>query len=373
MTTQGGQERSPLRMALFADVGHVNIQRWAEGLIGAGAEVHLISFRRGQVAGATLHILQKKLPGKGMYLSALPAARRLLREIQPEVVAAYYVTGYGLLAALTGVHPLVQVTSGSDVLIAPHNPLMRAVVRFTLSRADLITAWADHMAAAALKVFPQQKRSSVANRLMVLPRGIPAETFAAVHSPPPAADQALRIISTRSLRPAYKIDTIIRAVGLLRREGVDVYLTIAGEGALRGELEGLAAELKVTDRVRFAGFVPNDQLPGLLAQHTTYLAVIDTDGVSASLLEGMAVGLLPVVADHLANRMWLKAGENGVLLDDLSPGGVAAALRRAHGDLGLRTRAWSANAQIVRERADLSLNSARYVGAFRALAAKGRS
>src|SRR5207302_8080691 len=120
----------------------------------------------------TYHLPVRPLPGKLHYFAAVPYVRRLLAAIQPDVVLAYYVTGYGTLAALAGSHPLVQVTSGSDVLVAPRNPMMKLLLRYTLSRADLVTAWAPHMAEAA-------RRLGVSHgRIVVLPRGIPYQQFA---------------------------------------------------------------------------------------------------------------------------------------------------------------------------------------------------
>jgi glycosyltransferase involved in cell wall biosynthesis len=82
----------------------------------------------------------------------------------------------------------------------------------------------------------------------------------------------------------------------------------------------------------------------------------------------MTVGLLPIVPNHPANRFWIKDGENGLLLNDLSPDGIAQCIARAISDLPLRQRAWQANSQIVRDRADLYRNSKMFVEKFRELA-----
>ena len=264
----------------------------------------------------------RPLPCKLHYFTAVPHVQRLLATIQPDVLLAYYVTGYGTLAALTGFHPIVQVTSGSDVLIAPRNPMMNLLLRYTLRRADLVTAWAPHMAEAARRLGVSQAR------ILALPRGIPYQQFANSRALPPSVNDPITVISTRSLNSNYNIDRLLKAVSLLHRNGVACSITLAGEGPSRDQLVSCAEQLGMTNQVRFAGFVPNDQLPALLAQHNLYVSLIDSDGVSASLLEAMTAGLLPIVPDHPANRFWIRDGENGILLGDLSPDGIAQGIRR---------------------------------------------
>lgn len=351
-----------LRIALLADAGHVNTQRWCEGLTRAGADVHVLSFRDGESKGWKVYPLPvPSLPGKLHYLASVPYVRRLIGRIKPQLLVCYYITGYGTLGSLTGFRPIIQVTSGSDLLLAVRNPLMKQIVRHNLSRADLVTAWAPHMAAAALV------NGASAEKLMALPRGIPFRSFAAKRREKPASNGVVRIISTRSLRSDYNLNILLQAVYLLRRHGLQFTLTIAGDGPQRQELVSLAERLGLIDRVSFVGFVANDALPATLAQHDIYVALSPTDGVSASLLEAMAVGLFPIVPDHPANRLWVQHEGNGSLLDQLSAASVATAIERAGSDVSKRERAWRMNAEIIQEQADLERNCEQYLIRFRQL------
>jgi glycosyltransferase involved in cell wall biosynthesis len=356
-----------LRIALLADAAHVNTQRWCEGLSRAGAEIHLLSFSACSPKGVqNLHLPIPKLLGKVHYFVAVPYVRQLIHRIQPDVLLAYSVTGYGTLGALSASRPLVQVTAGSDVLLAPRNPLMQRLVRYNLSRADLVTAWAPHMADAASWLGVDDER------MLVLPRGIPVREFAGVRCSRPVRNDVGRIISTRTLKPDYNVELLLRMMSILETNGIAFSLTLAGDGPDRKKLVALTRELGLENRVRFPGFVPNDQLPRLLAEHNLYLSLVDSDGVSASLLEAMVVGLLPIVPNHAANRPWIQSGQNGVLLDDLSPANVANAIAMAISNLPLRRKAWQQNAEIVRNHADLYYNAELFVERFRQLASYHR-
>jgi len=352
VSTQVNVSKKSLRIALLADAGHVNCQRWCEGLTNAGAEIHVLSFRSLPLDCVNSYQLPiYPFHRKLRYVTTVPHVRRLLAKIKPDVLLAYYVTGYGTLAALTNFRPLVQVTSGSDVLIAPRNAIMKLLLRHTLAKADLVTAWAPHMANAT------QELGVATERMLVLPRGIPFAQFASERSPEPMEGEPVSLISTRSLRIPYKIDLLLRAIAILKQRKVEFRLTIAGDGPEQGSLLGLAKQLGVSDNVRFVGFVPNADLPRLLAQHRIYISLIDSDGVSASLLEAMTAGLLPIVPNHPANTQWISDGDNGILLRHLSLDNIVDAIQRGIEDVTLRRRAWSKNLHSVRMRGDLFNNA----------------
>lgn len=354
---------SGLRLAVLADANHVNCQRWCEGLSDAGSDVHLLSFHVGDVErDRTYRLPQPRLATKLQYVTSVRCVRQLLNQIRPDVVIAYYATGYGTLGALAGYHPLVLVTSGSDVLLAPQNPLMRRLLRFNISRADLVTSWAPHMAQAAREL------GAVEDRLMVFPRGIPSDRFTSRRCKAPTESDPVHLITTRSLKLDYNTAQLLLACSLLREKRERFSLTVAGSGPEREHLVHQSRKLELEGHVHFSGFVCNDDLPALLAKHNLYISLVESDGVSASLLEAMAVGLLPIVPDHPGNRHWISSGENGLLLGDLSPDAIAQAILAARMNLPLRERALRQNPEIVSSRADLYKNANVFLRRFRELA-----
>ena len=118
----------------------------------------------------------------------------------------------------------------------------------------------------------------------------------------------------------------------------------------------MANDLGIGDSVRLEGRVEYPQLPRLLGESAIYASAVPTDGVSASLLEAMAMGCFPVVRDNEANRHWVKDGLNGILVRDGDPHAYAQAFARALNDPELRSRAAAENRRIVGERGDLSKN-----------------
>src|SRR5207245_589249 len=100
---------------------------------------------------------------------------------------------------------------------------MKLLLRYNFGRANLVTAWAPHMAEAA------QKLGAPAERIMILPRGIPYDDFASKRGISPQNNNSASIISTRSLNANYNIDLLLKAVNILRHSGVACSVTLAGD------------------------------------------------------------------------------------------------------------------------------------------------
>jgi glycosyltransferase involved in cell wall biosynthesis len=342
-----------LKIALIADAGSINIHRWIEALYKNDLEIHVLSFRRGDVSPASLQVLDiPNLPLQLHYFAAVPKAIKFVNKIEPDIVIGYYATGYGLLATLSNCHhPLIIVTSGDDLLVTPYHSLSkRILVKFVLSRANLVLAWAPHMGAAAIKL------GASPAKVKVLPRGIPVELFARAHEAPRQAKDKLRLISTRSLLPYYRIDKLLIAFKLLSNLIPGVTLTIVGDGCARNYLERLSKELQVSNRVTFLGEVNNNLLPDILGKHDIYISLSPSDGVSASLLEAMATGIYPIVMDHPANCYWITNNLNGYLLSDVRPDHIVEAIMDSWQDINLRQVASTHNMRLSKEKGDMNIN-----------------
>ncbi len=74
-----------------------------------------------------------------------------------------------------------------------------------------------------------------------------------------------RIVYSGSIAHRNGVDLIVKALSLLEGEFPWLRLRIVGDGPATESVRGLAKELGVTDRVEFAGFVTNDEIPFLVS------------------------------------------------------------------------------------------------------------
>jgi glycosyltransferase involved in cell wall biosynthesis len=102
-----------------------------------------------------------------------------------------------------------------------------------------------------------------------------------------------RLVSVGALHFEVKAnDVLLRAVARGVGRGLDLSLTIVGDGRQREKLERLAAELGLSERVRFAGELPcGDAVRAQLDAADLFVIASRSEGLPRVLLEAMARGL----------------------------------------------------------------------------------
>ena len=116
-----------------------------------------------------------------------------------------------------------------------------------------------------------------------------------------------------------QIDKLIRAFATLD-SSLDARLEIVGGGDQEARLRLLAAQLGVTERVTFAGYVDEAYLRNALTRASVFAMPSIAELQSISTMEAMASGLPIVAADAMALPHLVHDGENGFLFE---PGNVA--------------------------------------------------
>jgi glycosyltransferase involved in cell wall biosynthesis len=131
--------------------------------------------------------------------------------------------------------------------------------------------------------------------------------------------------------------------------------TVAGSGPMQPELEGLVAELGLSNRVRFIGFLNQVELRQLYEQahifvHPSELMPdANQEGVPNSMLEAMASGLPVIATTHGGIPEAVENEEQGLLVPEKKPEALAEAMRRLCNDVALWSRLRRAAARRVAE------------------------
>src|SRR5262249_44641086 len=120
---------------------------------------------------------------------------------------------------------------------------------------------------------------------------------------PAKPGQPLRFFACGRLHPGKRHDLLIKATALLRSEGLDARLTLAGEdadsgtGQFRRNLESLAAELQINDFVRLPGSMSEADIRRQLESSHVFALSSDTEALGIVLVEAMAMGVPVVTTD----------------------------------------------------------------------------
>jgi L-malate glycosyltransferase len=359
-----------MRIAVVGWHGSVHIRRFARFFADAGHEVHVVTCGGADAtdelirtsARYEVHELGLPVLGRIGYVAKIPRARRLLRALRPDVVHAHTATSYGMIAMASGLRPVVVTTHGSDIFVSTRYPVLRQIVRRTLSRADLVTAPADHVRRAIEELLGEG-----APEILVLQYGVETDRLVSLGVEVRAGREesaTRRLVTARPLTPLYDTGTIIRSLALLPAEW---RLDVAGDGPERRRLEALVVELGIADRVTFHGLVTGEAaIHRLIASADIYVSMARSDGVSIALLEALALGTIPVLRDIPANRLWIDDGVTGVVTSSSAEAVAGAVLRAAALDPEVARRT---SARLVRERADRATNLGLLLGHFEDLLA----
>jgi 1,2-diacylglycerol 3-alpha-glucosyltransferase len=108
-----------------------------------------------------------------------------------------------------------------------------------------------------------------------------------------------------------RIDLLIRSMQLLSRE--DLQMVIAGQGRAAESLRQMASDLSNKQTVLFTGFIPAEDISGLMNSVDVFVMPSEAELLSISSLEAMACGLPVLLADALALPELVRTGQNGYL------------------------------------------------------------
>jgi len=170
----------------------------------------------------------------------------------------------------------------------------------------------------------------------VVPNGIDAERY----RPPPGTERFAEptLAFVGRLKRYKRVDLVLRAMGRLVAGGREVRLLVAGTGEERDALERLAGRLGLAPRVRFLGFVPEDEKVSLLRRAWIHVLCSEKEGWGITNMEAAACGTPTVASDVPGLRDSVVHGETGLLVPHGNVPALAEALGRLLGDAALRAR-----------------------------------
>jgi glycosyltransferase involved in cell wall biosynthesis len=293
--------------------------RFLQALAGTPHDVHYLPLDRPSAEGETLHLPEgiRRVNWTGgshkQNLLDAPRLRRGLRQVvadlQPDVLHAGPVTRSALLAAWAGIHPLVTMSWGSDILWEAQGNPGDWAARYTLARSDVLVCDCHAVRQAAARLGMNRER------IIVFPWGVDLDHFR------PGPGLALRerlgweeahvVLSARNFEPIYGVDVLARGFILAARSDPALRLLLVGIGSLRRRLEQILQRWHMLERAHFAGSVELEDLPEYYRACDLYVTASRSDGSSVSLLEAMACGKPSIVSDIPGNREWVRPEQEG--------------------------------------------------------------
>lgn len=261
---------------------------------------------------------------------------RLIKRHRIDIVNIHYPSDHfvylALLHKICGFKLVVSV-HGADLF--PEGRLRneyRWGLKCILRSADLVVAPSRSLLEDAVGVFPNLQHKG-----LFIHNGVSLEEFQ-FPSAPMVAKPKRYILCVAQLGVKKGIDVLIRAFASLADMDHDLELWLAGNGPLRSQLEAVAHDLKIFERVRFLGFRDRDDICRLMNQCHFFVLPSRAEPFGIVIVEAMACRKAVVASAVGGISEIIKHGVDGLLVSPDRPDELAAALRALLTDESLRQR-----------------------------------
>ncbi len=270
-------------------------------------------------------------------------AASLARSVHPELVWCGNLKPAGYpgrwIRKRVGI-PYGILVYGTDLLLLRHrirqSTIKRAWARTLIGSASVLVAISRWTREEALSLLEELGLSGgVDVRLLLL--GTDPQHFRP-HIDPASVQARYGLAEGRWLLTVARlashkgIDTGLQVLAALGQEHPDLGYLVVGRGDRQSQLEGLARELGVADRVRFLTSVPDSDLPALYNTAEIYLGLsrpagLMVEGFGISLSEASASGIPVVAGSGGGIPDAVRDGETGLLVDAEGPAAALDAVR----------------------------------------------
>ena len=255
-------------------------------------------------------------------------------------------------------HPSIVSFHGADVMVDLNKPAYREATLQMLDAVTLVLVRSESLRHAVVDLGCDPQKVEIQRT------GIPLEEF-------PFRDRALpkngewRFVQAGRLIEKKGLPVTLRAFEVFVRQYLNATLTIAGEGPLLRELESLARELKIAERVSFTGFLSQQQLREIYYRSHIFLHPSQTgrdgnqEGIPNSMLEAMATGLPVFATEHGGIPEAIEHGVSGVLVPERDEFALVETLLEAVRDPRFLSGIAQTGADAVRKKFDLQQQAQR--------------
>ncbi len=244
------------------------------------------------------------------YIYLLFSIKHIVKQENVKAMFAITITMHGFLGALSGHSNLVACGIGRDIARHKWHTVMywahhRAILRYTCNRCATVIAGDQ----ATFEPILKAKGCRTDNTLWFNGFGVDTDKFAIDEVSINDRSRQCCFICSRPFRAEFDMENILRAFKLLYKRQPDIKLILATGARSEANLTLLYEQLEKTgcrelECIEILNHMPYDDLPPLLSGCDVYIDPINIHkwpdtadwGVSGSLLEGMASGLIPVIS-----------------------------------------------------------------------------
>ena len=337
-----------MRIVFLAGADSIHTVQWVNRLASIGHEVFLISQHIASdliSKDVKLHILRNR--GVLGYFLMVPRVRKLISNINPDIINAHYASGYGTTASLLNCHPYLLSVWGSDVFIFPQKSFLHKwLIRKNILSADLVASTSHAMADQVFKIVPELKN------IAITPFGVNIEEFEKYKYESVVNSNTITIGTIKSMNLIYGIDILLEAFSILisrlanNREFIDkeIKLRLIGDGVHLSQFKLLASKLGINGSVEFVGPISHSYVPKELSKFDVFVALSRSESFGVAVIEAGAAGKPVVVSNVGGLPEVVIENKTGLIVKNNNPLDAAIEIEKLITNFELR-KSMGSNAQ----------------------------
>lgn len=219
--------------------------------------------------------------------------------------------------------PIVTTLHGTDITLIGKDPTFEPVVSYSINHSDAVTAVSDSLKQDTYKNFNIQKEISVIPNFIDFSRfkKHKKDHFKKAISP----NNEHILVHTSNFRKVKRIEDVVKIFKQVN-QALPCKLLLIGDGPERTNIEMLARELEVFDKITFLG--KQEQIEEILSVCDLFLLTSETESFGLAALEAMACEV-PVISTNTGGIPEVNInGETGFTsqvgdVDDMAKNAIA--------------------------------------------------
>lgn len=287
-----------MKICFLAPANNYHTQKWCEYFVSKGHCVEVISFTPGKIDGVNVHFLDSGAATnssdfkKIKYLFKVNEVKKIIKEINPDIINAHYATSYGMVAALSNPGKFFLSIWGSDAYTFPQKSFIhKKYFKYILKKAKYILSTSNAMA-EEIKKYTQKE-------IYITPFGVKMDLFNP-NKKEFKNNNKFVIGTAKPLEEKYGIDYLINSISIIneKRPDIDIKVKIAGTGSLENEYKQLAIKKNID--IEWLGFISQENVAIQFANMNIAIfpSITDSESFGVATIEAEACGV-PVIVSNI--------------------------------------------------------------------------
>jgi len=294
-----------MKILYIANGESIHTKRWLTWFIKRGHNVYLITPEISRINGLEKEYIFpfKQKGGVIPRPKLILKIRKIIREINPDILHCHYIMGNGVYGALVNFHPFVLTGWGGDITIKPYKSIFkRYLIKYSIKKSDFVTVFSkylvDHL--ENLKFKPKKLEIIVPWEINSFQQKYTKE-MKQLSNEINAPKNSFIILSPRNMQPLYRINRIIDSIPFVIEKYPNVIFVFLKGFADEEYYQKILVDIKklsIQNNIRvISRWLSDKEMAALHTLSNVMISIPTMDQFAITVRESMVYGSVPIIGD----------------------------------------------------------------------------